>query len=226
MARVRVLVAIFVSWVTAAASLPAAVLRAGHARSGCLRLGSALCAFTWEVSPAEDARWMQEALRLAKLGGAATAPNPQVGCVIVDVDNQEIGRGYHPCAGAPHAEIFALRDAGVVVDREVEDEQYWTVDTGDVSLAGATAYVTLEPCSHVGRTPPCCDAFISAGIGRVVVGMSDPAPWVSGYKGIDRLRSAGIRVDVGVEEAACAEINADWIAGVLKLPNDSSDPTT
>ena len=168
---------------------------------------------------------MREALRLAALGGAATAPNPQVGCVIVGEDGEAIGKGFHPRAGAPHAEIFALRDAGVLVERETEDAQHWHVDTGDASLATATAYVTLEPCSHVGRTPPCCDAFVSAGVGRVVVGMADPAPWVSG-QGVDRLRSAGITVDVGVEEAACAEINADWIAGVLKLPEDASDPTT
>ena len=152
---------------------------------------------------AEDGKWMQEALRLAKLGGAATAPNPQVGCIIVGADGEVIGRGYHTRSGAPHAEIYALRNAGVVVERETDDAPYWSIDTGEASLGSATAYVTLEPCSHVGRTPPCCDAFISAGIGRVVVGMSDPAPWVAG-QGVERLRSAGIRVDVGVEEAACA----------------------
>lgn len=216
-----------VSWVTTVASLRAAALCAGQPGTR-----SRLCASapadppSWaSVLAAHDGRWMQEALKLAQLGGAATAPNPQVGCIIVGADGEAIGRGYHPRAGAPHAEIYALRDAGVTVEREAEDAPYWSVDTGDVNLAGATAYVTLEPCSHVGRTPPCCDAFIAAGVGRVVVGMSDPAPWVAG-QGVERLRSAGIRVSVGVEEAACAEINAAWIAGVLKLPEDSSDPTT
>ena len=85
--------------------------------------------------------------------------------------------------------------------------------------------MTLEPCSHVGRTPPCCDALVAAGLGRVVVGILDPAPWVAG-NGIERIRAAGLAVDVGVEAAACAAINADWIAGVVGLPDDVVDDPT
>ena len=151
------------------------------------------------------------------LGGAATAPNPQVGCVIVGEDGEAIGKGFHPRAGAPHAGIFALRDAGVLVERETEDAQHWHVDTGDASLATATAYVTLEPCSHVGKTPPCCDALVAAGCGRVVIGMSAPAPWVAG-NGAQRLRDGGVDVEV-LEDAACLALLEGWVAS-LNLEKD------
>jgi len=90
----------------------------------------------------------------------------------------------------------------------------WSVSNAD-HLANATVYVTLEPCSHVGRTPPCCDALVDAGVGRVVIGIRDPAPWVSG-RGIARMRDHGVRVDVGVEAHICAALNADWIANVTR----------
>lgn len=97
---------------------------------------------------------MRQAIDLALLGQGKTDPNPIVGCLIVR-DGEIIGKGYHPSAGEPHAEIFALRDAGMVVER---DGDRW--DVSGEAVAGSTAYVTLEPCSHVGRTPPCCDALL------------------------------------------------------------------
>ena len=105
---------------------------------------------------ADDLEYMREALALAETVSAAmTAPNPQVGCIIVE-NEQVVGRGFHPKAGEPHAEIFALRDAGATVERE-GDADHWSVSS---SLKNATACVTLEPCSHVGKTPPCCDALV------------------------------------------------------------------
>lgn len=169
-------------------------------------------------SASDDAAWMLEAAGLAATAGNETFPNPRVGCVVVDDEGNAIGRGFHPKAGAPHAEIFALRDAGVVVERDAGNASAWAVDAGD-RVRGATAYVTLEPCSHVGRTPPCCDALVAAGVARVVIGMPDPAPWVDGA-GVGRLRAAGVAVDVGVEEAACEALNAEWVAKVRALPRD------
>lgn len=121
-----------------------------------------------------DARLMRRALELARLGLGRTAPNPAVGCVIARTDTI-IGEGYHRVAGGAHAEIDALRSA-------------------DSNPKGATAYVTLEPCDHRGRTGPCTEALIAAGISRVVVGTIDPNPEVGG-RGITRLKAAGIRVD-------------------------------
>ena len=120
---------------------------------------------------------MREALVLAQRGVGRTAPNPTVGCVIVQ-SGAVVGRGFHPKAGEPHAEVFALREAGE-------------------RARGSTAYVTLEPCSHHGRTPPCVDALIAAGVARVVVAALDPNPLVGG-KGVEQLRAASIKVDVGV----------------------------
>lgn len=140
-----------------------------------------------------DEYWMGQCLALAEKGRGQTAPNPLVGCVIVRND-QVIGSGYHPKAGQPHAEIFALQSAAA---------QHWDV-------RGATLYVNLEPCNHYGRTPPCTEAIISAGIKRVVVGMIDPDPRVSG-KGCDRLRSAGIEVTVGVLEKECHRLNEGFV---------------
>jgi diaminohydroxyphosphoribosylaminopyrimidine deaminase / 5-amino-6-(5-phosphoribosylamino)uracil reductase len=130
--------------------------------------------------------WMQRCLTLARQGLGRTAPNPMVGCVVVK-DGEVVGEGFHPKAGEPHAEVFALRAAG---DRAQD----------------ATLYVSLEPCSHYGRTPPCSEAVVRSGVARVVVGMVDPDPRVSGG-GIERLRAAGIEVIVGVEAQDCRDLN-------------------
>lgn len=139
---------------------------------------------------AADHRLMQRCLELARSALGQTAPNPLVGCVVVR-DGVTVGEGFHPGAGQPHAEVFALRQAG---DR----------------AQGATLYVNLEPCNHYGRTPPCTEAVIAAGVKRVVVGMVDPDPRVSGG-GIARLREAGIEVNVGIAHAACQELNEAFV---------------
>eukprot|EP00897_Mesotaenium_endlicherianum_P009791 jgi/Mesen1/8840/ME000053S08246 len=130
----------------------------------------------------QDAAHMRRAAELARKGLGHTSPNPMVGCVIVK-DGKVVGEGYHPKCGEPHAEVFALRQAGPKAE-------------------GATAYVTLEPCNHTGRTPPCSNALVDARVARVVVGAVDPNPLVGG-KGLETLRRAGIDVEVGVEEDAC-----------------------
>jgi diaminohydroxyphosphoribosylaminopyrimidine deaminase/5-amino-6-(5-phosphoribosylamino)uracil reductase len=137
----------------------------------------------------EDERYMRLALRLARKGLGTTSPNPMVGAVAVK-GKTIVGRGYHHRAGEPHAEILALRQAGT-------------------RARGATLYLNLEPCDHFGRTPPCTRAILEAGIRRVVAGMKDPNPLVSGG-GIRRLRRAGVRVDVGVLEKECRELNAPF----------------
>lgn len=133
---------------------------------------------------------MTRAIELAKKGLYTTDPNPRVGCILVK-HGQVIGSGYHIQAGEPHAEVYALREAGE-------------------NALGATAYVTLEPCSHFGRTPPCAKALVEAGISRVVVGMQDPNPSVCGG-GIALLRDAGISVDVGVCESLVRLLNRGFI---------------
>lgn len=138
-----------------------------------------------------DAHYMAQAIRLAERGQLTVRPNPAVGCVIVKAD-QVVGEGWHIRAGTPHAEVHALRMAG-------ERAQ------------GATAYVTLEPCSHHGRTPPCCDALTAAGVARVVVAMQDPNPLVAG-SGIARLRGAGIQVDVGLMETSARALNVGFLS--------------
>ena len=137
-----------------------------------------------------DHAFMARALALARKGLYSTHPNPRVGCVIVQ-DGRIVGEGWHARAGEPHAEVHALRQAG---------EQ----------ARGATAYVTLEPCSHHGRTPPCADALINAGVARVVAAMQDPNPQVSG-NGLLRLMHAGIAVQSGVLEAEARVLNAGFI---------------
>jgi diaminohydroxyphosphoribosylaminopyrimidine deaminase / 5-amino-6-(5-phosphoribosylamino)uracil reductase len=137
-----------------------------------------------------DSRMMQKCLQLARRALGKTSPNPLVGGVIVK-DGEIIGEGFHPRAGEPHAEVFALRAAGE-------------------NARGATAYVSLEPCNHYGRTPPCTEALIAAGVTKVVVGMVDPNPLVAGG-GITRLRDAGIEVVVGIEETACRKLNEGFI---------------
>ncbi|PJX13460.1 riboflavin biosynthesis protein RibD [Halomonas sp. 141] len=142
-----------------------------------------------------DHRFMARALKLARQGLYTTDPNPRVGCVIVRYDRsaegQVVGEGYHLRAGEPHAEVHALAAAG---------EQ----------ARGATAYVTLEPCSHTGRTGPCAVALANAGVGRVVVAMGDPNPQVSG-RGIEHLRAAGIEVHVGLLEQDARALNPGFV---------------
>jgi len=137
---------------------------------------------------------MRECIQLARQAAGCTAPNPLVGAIVVR-DGRAIARGFHPSAGQPHAEVFALAEAG---DR----------------ARGATLYVNLEPCNHYGRTPPCSEALIAAGIRKVVVGMVDPDSRVSGG-GIERLRQAGVEVVVGVEEEACRRLNEAFIHRTL-----------
>ena len=139
----------------------------------------------------QDSRWMAQALRLAEQGLYGTSPNPRVGCVLV-ADEKIVGTGWHRRAGEPHAEVLALREAGD-------------------NARDATAYVTLEPCSHHGRTPPCADALIAAGVARVVVAVQDPNPVVAG-EGMAKLRAAGIAVDCGLMETAARELNEGFFA--------------
>ncbi len=136
-----------------------------------------------------DEKYMRLALQLAKRGMGRTSPNPIVGSVVVK-GTTIVGRGYHHRAGEPHAEVLALSQAAG-------------------KARGATLYLNLEPCDHFGRTPPCTHSIIDAGIERVVAGMKDPNPLVSG-RGIRRLRSAGIKVDVGVLGVECKELNAPF----------------
>jgi len=137
-----------------------------------------------------DQSFMQRAIELARQGLFTTAPNPNVGCVIV-ADGAVIGEGYHHQAGSPHAEVNALNAIA---------------DANRAKLAGATVYVTLEPCSHFGRTPPCANALVEAGVKRVVIAMQDPNPEVSG-RGIARLQDAGIAVDLGVLAESAEQLN-------------------
>lgn len=138
----------------------------------------------------QDEIWMARALELARRGRFTTTPNPNVGCVIVR-DGEVVGEGYHFRAGEPHAEVHALRMAGE-------------------KARNATAYVTLEPCSHHGRTPPCCDALIAAGISRVVVAMQDPNPEVAG-RGLYRLKRANIDVSHGLMMQEAEALNRGFL---------------
>jgi diaminohydroxyphosphoribosylaminopyrimidine deaminase/5-amino-6-(5-phosphoribosylamino)uracil reductase len=143
----------------------------------------------------QDHAAMARALQLAESGLTTTTPNPRVGCVLVR-DGMVVGEGWHEKAGEPHAEIHALRSAG---------EQ----------ARGAVAYVSLEPCSHYGRTPPCCDALIEAGVARVVAAMEDPNPRVAG-QGLARLRSAGVTVACGLMEEAARELNIGFVSRMTR----------
>lgn len=142
-------------------------------------------------TPEDDLRWMAEAIELGQSVRAITSPNPWVGAVLVPVGEDPVSLGATSPPGGPHAEAVALELAGS-------------------SGRGATVYTTLEPCSHHGRTPPCADALIAAGVGRVVVGVADPDPNVAG-RGIERLRQAGIPVDVGVGADAVAASLAPYL---------------
>jgi len=144
---------------------------------------------------ATDHGYMAQALRLAEQGLYTTTPNPRVGCVIVK-DGVIVGEGWHQRAGEPHAEVHALCAAG---DR----------------ARGATVYVTLEPCSHHGRTPPCAHALIDAGAARVVAAMTDPNPQVAG-RGIQLLTLAGIRAEVGLMAAEARELNIGFVARMTR----------
>jgi diaminohydroxyphosphoribosylaminopyrimidine deaminase/5-amino-6-(5-phosphoribosylamino)uracil reductase len=144
---------------------------------------------------AEDYAFMARALRLAERGLYTTTPNPRVGCVIVR-DGSIVGEGWHERAGEPHAEIDALRQAGR-------------------RGRAATAYVTLEPCCHFGRTPPCATALIEAGVARVVAAMQDPNPRVAGA-GLAALRAAGIETVVGVLEAEACELNIGFVSRMTR----------
>ena len=139
---------------------------------------------------AQDRYFMMLAIEQAKRGLYTTRPNPAVGCVIVQAE-QIVGQGFHPKAGEPHAEVFALKEAGT-------------------QAAGATAYVTLEPCSHTGRTPPCALALVAAKVKRVVIAGLDPNPQVAG-RGVKLLEQAGIEVTVGVLTEQAEALNRGFL---------------
>ena len=140
-----------------------------------------------------DHAHMAHALRLAECGLYTTQPNPRVGCVIAHGE-QVVGTGWHRRAGGPHAEVFALREAGD-------------------AARGATAYVTLEPCAHFGRTPPCADALIAAGVARVVIAAEDPFPQVAG-RGVGKLRAAGVAVGTGLLREQARELNIGFFSRI------------
>ncbi len=146
------------------------------------------------ISPA-DQPYMAQALRLAERGLYSTSPNPRVGCVIVR-DGVLVGEGWHQRAGEAHAEVNALQQAGT-------------------AARGATAYVTLEPCSHHGRTPPCTEALLAAGIRRVVAAMADPNPLVAG-RGLAQLQAAGVAVDVGLMADEAHELNIGFVSRMTR----------
>ncbi|MFD8645667.1 bifunctional diaminohydroxyphosphoribosylaminopyrimidine deaminase/5-amino-6-(5-phosphoribosylamino)uracil reductase RibD [Streptomyces zaomyceticus] len=142
-----------------------------------------------------DITAMRRAVELAARGLGATSPNPVVGCVITDASGHQVGEGFHRRAGGPHAEVHALREAGVLA-------------------RGGTAYVTLEPCNHTGRTGPCAQALIEAGIGRVVYAVGDPNPQATG--GADTLRAAGVEVARGLLEDEAEAVNIAWLTSVRR----------
>lgn len=142
-----------------------------------------------------DEKWMKRALRLAEKGRGRTSPNPMVGAVLVK-NGQVVGEGYHARAGEAHAEILALRQAGE-------------------EARGSTLYINLEPCIHYGKTPPCAPAVIEAKVRRVVIGMEDPNPLVTG-RGLKSLKKAGLDVEVGVLEKECRRLNEAFCKYILK----------
>ncbi|MCC7115216.1 MAG: bifunctional diaminohydroxyphosphoribosylaminopyrimidine deaminase/5-amino-6-(5-phosphoribosylamino)uracil reductase RibD, partial [Burkholderiales bacterium] len=144
-----------------------------------------------------DRAWMARAIELAERGLRTTTPNPRVGCVLVR-DGALVGEGWHVRPGGSHAEVAALDDARA----------------RGRDPAGATAYVSLEPCNHTGRTPPCADALIRARVARVVCAMRDPHALAAG--GVERLRAAGIAVDVGVMAHEARELNVGFVSRVTR----------
>ena len=185
-----------------------------------------------------DQRFMRQALRLAARGIGHTRPNPVVGCVIVQAGSHAfyqknaltnlpakqkkyrvVGKGFHQRAGEAHAEVLALRQATLSSSAGLPSSAPCSLSPQDgenvTHVRGATVYVTLEPCSHHGRTPPCADALIRAGVARVVVAMLDPNPQVSG-KGIQRIREAGIVVTLGVCAAEALALNQPFVTWVTQ----------
>ncbi len=150
-----------------------------------------------EDNDKRDSLFMRMALREARKGVGMTRPNPPVGAVVVGADGTLLGRGYHHKAGGPHAEVNAVADCGAA------------------DLSSATVYVTLEPCSTTGRTPPCTDLLIRKKVRRVVIGCTDPNPRHAG-RGVGILRAAGIAVDVGVCEADCRDLIAPFASTMLR----------
>lgn len=143
--------------------------------------------------------FMNQALGLAAQALFLSSPNPRVGCVLVAADGRLIGQGFTQQAGGPHAEVMALRDAAAAGE----------------STRGATAYVTLEPCAHQGRTGPCCDALVAAGVARVVASIADPNPLVGG-RGFARLRAAGVEVEVGPGAAESRALNIGFFSRMVR----------
>jgi diaminohydroxyphosphoribosylaminopyrimidine deaminase/5-amino-6-(5-phosphoribosylamino)uracil reductase len=158
---------------------------------------------------AHDHAWMARALQMARRGLNTTTPNPRVGCVIVR-DGAVIAEGWHEKAGGLHAEAAALMKVGVSGTGRPPGRRW-----PEEATAGATAYVTLEPCSHHGRTPPCADALIASGVQRVVAAMQDPNPLVAG-RGMEKLRAAGIAVESGLMEAEARELNIGFISRMTR----------
>ncbi|MEU5219364.1 bifunctional diaminohydroxyphosphoribosylaminopyrimidine deaminase/5-amino-6-(5-phosphoribosylamino)uracil reductase RibD [Streptomyces sp. NPDC020807] len=142
-----------------------------------------------------DITAMRRAVALAARGTGATSPNPVVGCVITDASGHPVGEGWHQRAGGPHAEVHALREAGVLA-------------------RGGTAYVTLEPCNHTGRTGPCAQALVEAGVSRVVYAVGDPNPQATG--GAETLRAAGVEVSRGLLEDEAEAVNIAWLTSVRR----------
>ncbi len=147
-----------------------------------------------DTTPSADVTagfWMERALELAALGRSTTSPNPMVGAVVLDAHGKLVGEGFHRGVGQPHGEVLALQQAGA-------------------RAQGGILYVTLEPCCHYGRTPPCTEAILAAGVGHVVVAMVDPDPRVAGG-GLERLRQAGLRVTQGIGEAQARVLNQAFV---------------
>ena len=151
------------------------------------------------MSDVTDSVWMRLALQLAHGAIGLAEPNPRVGCVLISPGSQQIGSGHTQQAGGPHAEIMALRDA----------------HARGHDTRGATAYVTLEPCAHHGRTGPCCDALVEAGISRVVASLADPNPLVCG-QGFERLRAAGVMVEIGLGAEDARALNLGFFSRMLR----------
>ncbi|MGA7108749.1 MAG: bifunctional diaminohydroxyphosphoribosylaminopyrimidine deaminase/5-amino-6-(5-phosphoribosylamino)uracil reductase RibD [Terracidiphilus sp.] len=144
----------------------------------------------------QDIYWMKRALELAQRGIGVSSPNPAVGCVILDRAGQVVGEGWHEYDLLDHAEVVALKEA----------KQHALTRQGEDRLKGGTAYVTLEPCNHTGRTGPCTQALIASGVGRVVAATIDPNPHVAGH-GLEALRAAGLQTSVGVCEDEARRLN-------------------
>ncbi|MDT0628831.1 bifunctional diaminohydroxyphosphoribosylaminopyrimidine deaminase/5-amino-6-(5-phosphoribosylamino)uracil reductase RibD [Alteromonas sp. W364] len=153
---------------------------------------------------ASDAKWMALAIQLARKGRFSTTPNPMVGCVIVSADGVLLGKGYHQKAGQGHAEVNALIDAGFTPHQGAASSAQQSSEPPPTD--GSTVYVTLEPCSHTGRTPPCANALIEAKVGRVVIASIDTNPLVKN-RGVAMLREAGIIVETGLMDTLATDMN-------------------